>query len=406
MTFTLLHQSGKWEATAAQWDERVAEVCAEPGVDIATFTETTKHQPDAPEGWGRCWFEEASDAALYYDRSVWHLVTTEGVQIAHTTYTLGSNKPKPPLHALVVTLKDIKTKRRVVVAVVHQPSAIEGEVYKDQAGKRLAFPRIRAFFEGIHGLHVAKRRAHKASPGAAWLFVEDSNLDWHKRWVRAFTKARFPKLTCSWKHIPAGGTEGPRLIDIALTQGLDTAGSRIGQRAPGFDHLPFKTVYGFRKKKAPAPPVTVNPYALTTHDGKKVDCLTDAALIEAEKRLGYPLTIVQGSYNAGGVGASAGTHDGGGAVDLAPYDWAHKVRVMRAVGFAAWHRPTIPGVWNEHIHCILVSDAKASPAAKAQIVDYRNHRDGLAGHGFDNTWHPNPIPEFALPATYQPHEGS
>jgi hypothetical protein len=154
-----------------------------------------------------------------------------------------------------------------------------------------------------------------------------------------------------------------------------------------------------------APPVKVvplDPYARTTHDGKTVDYLTDAALREVEKRLGYPLTIIQGSYNAGAVGASAGTHDGGGAVDLAPFDWQHKVHAMRAVGFAAWHRPELPGVWNEHIHCILISDERASASAKAQVVDYRNHRDGLAGHAADDTWHPDPIPVFALPADYRP----
>lgn len=144
------------------------------------------------------------------------------------------------------------------------------------------------------------------------------------------------------------------------------------------------------------------PYDLTTHDGKTVDVLTDAALQAAEKKLGYTLTIVQGSYNAGGVGASAGTHDGGGAVDLTPVDWERKVHVMRAVGFAAWHRLAIPGVWEEHIHCILISDLKASPAARAQVQDYRNHLDGLAGHGPDNTWHPNPIPWFRLPKDYKP----
>jgi len=157
-----------------------------------------------------------------------------------------------------------------------------------------------------------------------------------------------------------------------------------------------------RAPKPPPPPKPADPYAKTTHDGKTVDCLTDAALLEAERRLGYPLTIVQGSYNRGGVSQSAGTHDGGGAVDLSPWDWEKKVRVMRAVGFAAWHRPAIRGVWAEHIHCILIGNQKLSPAAAAQVVDYRNHRDGLAGHGPDNTWHPNPIPTFKMPKDYQP----
>src|SRR4051812_45286804 len=113
------------------------------------------------------------------------------------------------------------------------------------------------------------------------------------------------------------------------------------------------------------------PYAKTTRNGKTIDQLTNYALYAMEDRLGYTpgsLTVVQGSYNAGGVTASAGTHDGGGAVDLTPENWEAKVHAARAVGFAAWHRPALPGVWGEHIHMVLIGDAKLSPAAAAQVV--------------------------------------
>ncbi len=59
--------------------------------------------------------------------------------------------------------------------------------------------------------------------------------------------------------------------------------------------------------------------------------------------------ITQGSYNPGGVTASFGTHDGGGAVDLAVIDLhtgtvmrseiPNAIRALRIAGFAAWgHR--------------------------------------------------------------------
>jgi hypothetical protein len=145
-----------------------------------------------------------------------------------------------------------------------------------------------------------------------------------------------------------------------------------------------------------APP----PYGRTDVRGHTLDNLTDYALLAVEAELGYTprsLTILQGSYNAGGVGASAGTHDGGGAVDLSPVNAAAKVHALRKVGFAAWHRSAIPGVWGEHIHAVLVGNVRLAPAAAAQVVDYRNHRDGLAGHSPDNTWHPTPIPTFHMP---------
>lgn len=133
------------------------------------------------------------------------------------------------------------------------------------------------------------------------------------------------------------------------------------------------------------------------HGGKVVDKFTDSQLTKAEKKLGYELTIIQGSYNSG-VAASAGTHDGGGAVDLSPYDWKRKCRVLRKLGFAAWHRPTLPGVWNEHIHAIQYDNAKLSSGAVSQKYQYYNHTDGLAGHGWDSQWRPDPIPHFKFKA--------
>lgn len=125
------------------------------------------------------------------------------------------------------------------------------------------------------------------------------------------------------------------------------------------------------------------PYDLTTHDGRRVDWLTHAALTAVEQRLGYDLTVTQGSYNAGGVSASAGTHDGGGVVDLAAWDHVRKVRELRRVGFAAWYRPAITGLWPAHIHAVLIGNAKLAPSARAQVAAYLAGRDGLAGNGPD-----------------------
>lgn len=125
------------------------------------------------------------------------------------------------------------------------------------------------------------------------------------------------------------------------------------------------------------------PYDLTTYDGNRVDELTKAALEATAKRLGYDLTITQGSYNAGGVAASAGTHDGGGVVDLVAYDYARKVLELRRTGFAAWYRPAIAGLWPAHIHAVLIGNAKLSSGARAQVAEYLAGYDGLKGDGRD-----------------------
>lgn len=129
------------------------------------------------------------------------------------------------------------------------------------------------------------------------------------------------------------------------------------------------------------------PYELTEYDGDRVDWLTRAALELTAERLGYPLTVTQGSYNPGGVAASGGTHDGGGVVDLAPYDHQGKVAALRRVGFAAWYRPELwrngRRVWPDHIHAVLIGNRKLSTEARWQVTEYLAGRNGLADRGDD-----------------------
>jgi len=134
-----------------------------------------------------------------------------------------------------------------------------------------------------------------------------------------------------------------------------------------------------------------------TRDGKTLNKRTLDMLERAEDRLGEKLYVVQGSYNGGGVSASAGTHDGGGAIDLSPTDHPERVvRALREVGFAAWHRATLPGVWNEHIHAIAIGDSEASAGAKAQVAEYYGGYDGLAGNGRDEGPKVVPIPVWPI----------
>lgn len=100
------------------------------------------------------------------------------------------------------------------------------------------------------------------------------------------------------------------------------------------------------------------------------------------------VTPTQGGFNRGGVVASAGTHDGGAAMDLSVNGMTSAqitttVRLARECGWAAWYRPYLKNVWPRHIHMIRVGDLTASIGAKAQVTDYRNGRNGLAGHGKD-----------------------
>lgn len=141
-----------------------------------------------------------------------------------------------------------------------------------------------------------------------------------------------------------------------------------------------------------------DPCEVITWRGHKFDRLTVAAIEEAEHLYGRTLVISQGSYNTGGVGASAGTHDGGGAVDFnLPSMPTRLVRILRMVGFAAWQRDPSQGPWGAHIHAVLIGNKKLAPVAARQVEAYREGRDGLASGRVDPTWHPTPIPTFVYP---------
>lgn len=130
-------------------------------------------------------------------------------------------------------------------------------------------------------------------------------------------------------------------------------------------------------------------YTRITFRGVTLSTRTRDMILAAEKILGWQLVLTQGSYNKGGVTASAGTHDGGGAVDVRARDLtdAQKTAVvvaLRQVGFASWHRLPSEGNWVEHIHSIAIGDAELSAGAKAQVADYKAGRNGLANKRADN----------------------
>lgn len=114
-----------------------------------------------------------------------------------------------------------------------------------------------------------------------------------------------------------------------------------------------------------------------TVDARSADMLT-----EMQRLLPFTITPTQGSYS-GGVGASAGTHDGGGAIDLAGESLTSSQRgetetVGRMVGWAMWVRSPSQGNWPWHIHGIAVACGDLSSSAAGQVDDYMAGRNGLA----------------------------
>ncbi|GAA2564164.1 peptidoglycan-binding protein [Winogradskya consettensis] len=129
--------------------------------------------------------------------------------------------------------------------------------------------------------------------------------------------------------------------------------------------------------------------ARTTHQGFPVNTRTLAMLKAAQTRSGITFTVEQGSYSPGADPTSAGTHDGGGALDLdAEALTAAKrtaaVTALRQVGFAAWLRTPAQGDWPLHIHAVAISDTDLSASAQKQVGAYYEGRNGLANNAADD----------------------
>ena len=125
-------------------------------------------------------------------------------------------------------------------------------------------------------------------------------------------------------------------------------------------------------------------YDRVTFHGKPTDHRTAVMARLVEKRCDVTFVCWQGSYNAGDL--SAGTHLGGGALDLdLPADPQMLVRVLRKQGFAAWYRGPGSG-FDPHIHAIDIGNRRLSGPAQDQVAKYEAGCDGLSG------WNDDPQP--------------
>lgn len=128
----------------------------------------------------------------------------------------------------------------------------------------------------------------------------------------------------------------------------------------------------------------------TSYGGKVVNQRTRNMLATADARVSWSISLSQGSYNPGGENASAGTHDGGGAVDISvgsmttTQRW-QTIQALRTVGFAAWLRNPSQADWPWHIHAVAIGDTDMSLGAANQVADYYVGKNGLASHAPDDT---------------------
>lgn len=151
---------------------------------------------------------------------------------------------------------------------------------------------------------------------------------------------------------------------------------------------PLGKKYGFTVDVTSQPPAGAEPaqnYSRTTYGGVTVNQRTKDMLNAAAALYGSSIPMTQGSYNKGGVSASAGTHDGGGVVDVGSTDTRLLV-CLKKVGFVAWIRTPSEG-FAYHTHACAIGDKEMAPVAKDQITSFFNGRNGLVSNARDS--HPD-----------------
>jgi hypothetical protein len=233
------------------------------------------------------------------------------------------------------------------------------------------------------------------------IVAADWNLNAHAKWVEALVEHLWPGLHMEATKDPDLGkrTVGFVLTTMDMTDGevLEAQSSDHNAGLYTLKHwnAPHPTPVPPKPKQAP------DPFARCTYNGARMDNKTATAIRLGEKILGYALTVLQGCYNPGGVSASAGTHDGGGVIDFAPFEYGRKIKVFREMGWFIWHRPAIAGLWGEHIHGGIRNHGRLSPSAQRQQVDFDHYptgkRNGLASHSID----PNQFPSTPRAFNYE-----
>ena len=196
-------------------------------------------------------------------------------------------------------------------------------------------------------------------------------------------------------------TEGAYHPDWTPTLGLHFDGTdSITLADIPTDELPADTVPDVPDGAVQA---LYNPSRVWFRGGWTCECVVQSLpLVEAEMlRLGLIkqcIDIYQLGWNAGGVAASAGTHDKGGPIDVGQYGQA-ALRVWWDFGWWMQRRTVAQGFTGDHGHGGPMGCPHGSQLATWQMQAYRRGLNGLRSNGpADGPWQTMPSWSAAIKA--------
>jgi LysM repeat protein len=199
----------------------------------------------------------------------------------------------------------------------------------------------------------------------------------------SLTKAAYSKFQLTlWpgaSTAPGGDADGN-----AGKTSLEALAKKAGFEVRYPEESPANSSSGVTASNYETQPEPTMDMTRTTWGGRTVNKRTAVLLSRAQSIFGRSFVLTQGSYNKGGVAASAGTHDGGGVVDvnvsgLTSAQRLALVQALRKAGFAAWLRTPAEG-FSYHIHANAIGDREMASVAKNQVTSYFNGRNGLVSN--------------------------
>lgn len=207
-----VHISSKWNRPRLTLTRQLRRA-RKKGATWITLTEVADgKRPEAVKlpGWSKAQQTDSSksfdlaECAILVEDDTWAIVRWR-------TYVIGPDLgPGNRIVMVMALLRHRVTGATSLLSTSHMPSAVEGAWDGRRAGHyRQALDRWRR-------INLAWRRAFRPDNEAA---VADWNLDFRKRWVRAFFRGAWPGLDePNPDRFPKKGTHGPRLIDMIRTR--------------------------------------------------------------------------------------------------------------------------------------------------------------------------------------------
>lgn len=247
MTFTHIHSSSRYDRPPASLEGAVAGYVHQ-GADLITFTEVEAEQRE--DALMRFGWEVATgdignrnDCAVMWDKQVWKLVAKDNAKVTGKTFFSGSGHEADVVSATTVVLWHRKTKKVLVISVIHLPSSVQGK------GGLNDSQRAQVWMSAARGWRRHYNKLARRYKADGVLAVSDFNIDTKQAWARALIKAMFPSMKLTWMKPYPKGTHGNRLIDGTLMRGklVLVRRPRLLPKNSSSDHTPYMESFGWRK---------------------------------------------------------------------------------------------------------------------------------------------------------------